>query len=106
MAESHVLSALKAKRDEYRRVIRIYEGRLKKANADLASIKSALRIFGEQAEEPLLRRRSLFAARQLPRLIFDTLREASDGLDTCEIVHAVMLAKGLDAGDATLKKRL
>jgi hypothetical protein len=40
------LSWFLSKREEYR-----YETRLKKANADLASINSALRIFGE--DEPL-----------------------------------------------------
>ncbi len=106
MAESHVISALKTKRDELRRAIRVYDGRHKKANADLSSINSALRIFGEEADEPPLRRRSLFAARQLPRLIFDALREAPAGLDTCEIVHAVMVANGMDSGDTALRKRV
>jgi hypothetical protein len=107
MAESHVISALQKKRIELQRAIGTYEGRLKRANADLASINAALRVFGDEAEEPpLFYRRSLFASSQLPRLIFDALRRRSNGLDTNEITDAVMLASGLDAGDNALRRRV
>ncbi|MGO9543276.1 MAG: hypothetical protein ACLPPF_00560 [Rhodomicrobium sp.] len=63
MAESNIISALKAKRDELRRAIRVYEGRLNKAKFDLSSGDATLRVFGDEAEEPLLRRQSLFPVR-------------------------------------------
>ncbi|MGB9025602.1 MAG: hypothetical protein WCC40_06530 [Rhodomicrobium sp.] len=97
---------MRSKRGELQRTIRSYEGRLKKAKADLASISAALRVFGEEAEEPLFKKQSLFPVRHLPRLIFDALRRRNDGLDTGEIVEAVMLASGMDAGDRTLRKRV
>ncbi len=106
MAEPHVISALRTKSDELQRAIRSYESRLKKAKFDLASINAALRVFGEEAEEPLFNRQSLFPVRELPRLIFDALRRRKDGLDTGEIAEAVMLASGMDAGDNALRKRV
>lgn len=106
MAEPHVISALKTKREELQRAVRSYEGRLKKAKHDLASITAALRVFGDEAEEPLFNRPSLFPKRELPRLIFDALRRRKDGLDTGEIVEAVMKASGMDAGDNALRKRV
>ena len=63
MAEPHVISALKTKREELQRAVRSYEGRLKKAKHDLASITAALRVFGDEAEEPLFNRPSLFPKR-------------------------------------------
>jgi hypothetical protein len=106
MAEPHVISALQKKCIELQRAIRAYEGRLKRANSDLASINAALRVFGDEAEEPLFYRKSLFASRQLPRLIFDALRRRTNGLDTNEITEAVMLASGMDAGDNVLNRRV
>jgi hypothetical protein len=106
MAEPHVISALQKKRIELQRAINVYEGRLKKAKFDLASISAALRVFGDEAGEPLFNRQSLFPKCQLPRLIFDALRRRSNGLDTNEIVDAVMLASGMDAGDSALRKRV
>ncbi|MGO8777496.1 MAG: hypothetical protein ACLQKK_01035 [Rhodomicrobium sp.] len=106
MAESHIISALKTKREELQCAIGAYEGRLKKAKYDLASVTATLRVFGDEAEEPLLRRQSLFPVRELPRLIFDALRKRQDCLDTGEIVDAVMKASGMDAGDSALRKRV
>ena len=51
----------------------------------------------------------LFRRGELPRIIFDALREAKGGLDMEEIAGAVMRAEGIDADDpekvATVRQR-
>ena len=52
MAEPHVTSGLKAKREEIKRAILDQEQKLKSTRADLATINEALAIFGESSGEP------------------------------------------------------
>jgi hypothetical protein len=52
MSESHVVSGLKAKRDEIKRAVFEYQQKIKAARADLATINEALSIFGESSGEP------------------------------------------------------
>jgi hypothetical protein len=52
MAECHVVSSLKAKRDEIRPAILDQERKIKSVRADLATINEALSIFGESSGEP------------------------------------------------------
>ena len=100
MAESHVVSGLKAKQDEIRRQIRDLEKKLKDCRADLHTISDALRIFGDP--QKYAKEYRLFDRGERARIIFDALREAPSGLDTKELAVIVMKAKGLDLGETEL----
>jgi hypothetical protein len=67
MPESHVVSGLKAKRDEVKRAILDYEQKIKTARADLATLNEALAIFGEFSGNPkkYFERRQLFERGEL-----------------------------------------
>lgn len=76
MADSHVVSGLKAKRDEIKRAILDQERKIKSARGDL------------------------------PRIIFDALRDATRPLSTTELAAIVMQAKGFDTEDRELATRV
>jgi hypothetical protein len=101
MSESHVVSGLKAKRDEIKRGILDQERKIKAARADLATINEALAIFGESSGEPrtYFQRDQIFDRGDLPRIIFDALRAATRPLSTVELATIVMKAKGFDTED-------
>jgi hypothetical protein len=108
MAESHVVSGLKAKRDEIKRAIRDQEQKLKSTRADLATINEALAIFGETSKEPrtYYHRDQIFDRGDLPRIIFDALRAATRPLSTTELAAIVMQAKGFDTENRELATRV
>jgi hypothetical protein len=76
------------------------EKQIKACRSDLATISDALRIFGEPSK--YAREDRLFDRGERARIIFDTLREAPDGLDTKELAVIVMKAKGLDLDETEL----
>jgi hypothetical protein len=108
MSESHVVSGLKAKRDEIKRAILDHQRKIKAARADLATINEALSIFGESSGEPrtYFQRDQIFDRGDLPRIIFDALRNATRPLSTIELAAIVMQAKGFDTEDRELATRV
>jgi hypothetical protein len=108
MAECHVVSSLKAKRDEIRRAILDQERKIKSVRADLATINEALSIFGESSGEPrtYFQRDQIFDRGDLPRIIFDALRNATRPLSTTELAAIVIQAKGFDTEDRELASRV
>jgi hypothetical protein len=106
MAELHVISGLKAKQDEIRKHIADLKKQVRSAQQELSTISKTLRIFGEN---PRIGGDKLFRRGELPRIIFDALREAKGGLDIEEIAGAVMRAEGIEADDpeafATVRQR-
>ena len=92
MADSHIISGLKAKQEEIRRRISELEKQIKACRSDLATISDALRIFGEPSK--YAKEGRLFDRGERARIIFDALRQAPDGLDTKELAIVVMKAKG------------
>jgi hypothetical protein len=104
MAEPHVVTALTAKRAELAGQIQALDKRVAQLRADLVHVDAVLRMFATNpatipAKRPY-RRRRWFGDGELPRRILDTLRASDAPLSAAEIAGRVMVAKGLDAGDA------
>jgi len=108
MTDSHVVSGLKAKRDEIKRAILDHEQKIKTARADLATLNEALAIFGEFSGNPkkYFERRQLFERGELMRIIMDAFRDAPDGLTTRELTEIAMEAKSFDLEDDKLFARV
>jgi hypothetical protein len=106
MAESHVISGLKAKQEEIKKRISDLKKEVRSAQLELSTVSKTLRIFGEN---PRTGGDKLFRRGELPRIIFDALREAKGGLDIEEIAGAVMKAEGIEVDDpetlATVRQR-
>ncbi len=101
MADSHIISGLKAKQEQIRREIRDLEKKLQASRKDLATITDALRVFGEAQSKA--KPEKLFGRGERSRISLDALREAPDGLDTKEITAAIAKAKGLSLNDVELR---
>jgi hypothetical protein len=106
MAESHVVSALVAKRAELAGQIQALDKQVAQLRADLVHVDAVLRMFAPTADPAAIpakrpyRRRRWFKNGELPRRILDTLRGSEMPLSAAEIAGRVMVAKGLDADDA------
>jgi hypothetical protein len=107
MAEPHILSTLRRKRDDIQAVIESYEAKIEAAKHDLAAVNATLRLFelsGETLQFP--------AYVDLGRLwkrgeIVAVCREAlaAEGpLDTRELAVRVLRAKGLDEHDKVMRQ--
>jgi hypothetical protein len=109
MAEPHILSTLRGKRDDIQAAIDSYEAKIEAAKHDLAAVNATLRLFelnGETLQFP--------AYVDLGRLwkrgeIVAVCREAlaAEGpLDTRELAVRVLRAKGLDEHDKVMRQTL
>jgi hypothetical protein len=107
MAEPHILSTLRRKRDEIENVIAAYRAKIEEAERDLSAVAATIRLFelnGEPREFP--------AYADLGRLwkrgeIVAVCREAlaKEGpLDTRELALRVVNAKGLDGCDRVIRQ--
>ncbi|WP_026605916.1 hypothetical protein [Methylocapsa acidiphila] len=105
MAESHVVSALVAKRAEIAGVIAQTERQLGQFRADLVHLDAALRLFAPELEPktiPAMRVRQAdlwFEQGELPRRMLDALRRADEPIRAPDVVRAVMIDKGLAPAD-------
>lgn len=108
MADPIVISQLRKKREEIQRAITDLELRLREARADLSTVNSTLRIFGEESGEPRLYidRLTLFHSGELTRIVYGALREAPDGLDTSELADIAMRHKGYSPDDKVVRARV
>jgi hypothetical protein len=110
MTETHVVSALRAKRAEIGGYIHELEKKIGRLRANLIQIDESLRLFSPGADPDAIqpkrpyRRTRYFAARELSRRCVDTLREANPTpMTTAQVAVIIMLAKGYPADDAALK---
>ncbi|MGO9472346.1 MAG: hypothetical protein ACLPWS_02790 [Rhodomicrobium sp.] len=76
------------------------EGEIKACRCDLVSISDALRIFGDP--DAYVKPEAMFGRGDLSRVIFDALRETSEGIDIPSLTEIVMRANGFDLADAML----
>lgn len=108
MADSHVVSGLRAKKAEVLRAIADYEDKIKAARAALVTLNEALAIFGEFTGNPkrYFERHQIFERGELFRIIFDALRDAPAGLMTTELAAIAIKAKDIPAHDTELQKRV
>lgn len=100
MAESHIISGLKAKQHEIRRRISELEDEIKVCRCDLVSISETLRIFGDP--DAYVKPEALFSRGDLARTIFDALRGSPEGLDLRQLTDIVAKANNLDLNDTKL----
>ncbi|HYD31557.1 MAG TPA: hypothetical protein VEB64_11965, partial [Azospirillaceae bacterium] len=84
MAESHVVSALRAKRDELAGIITALERQIAQARADLTHVDATLRLFAPDLTPDTIKpkavrhRDGVFHMGELPRLILDYLRHSPE----------------------------
>ncbi len=110
MTETHVVSALRAKRAEISGHIYDLEKKIGRLRASLLHVDASIRLFSPEANPDTIpmkrtyRRTRYFAARELPRRCLDALREANGTQMTgTQIATIAMLAKGMSAEDDALR---
>jgi hypothetical protein len=105
MATPLGVSMLTKKRDKIRDIIAMYEAKLNQAQADLAHVNAALRLFAATGEPedfpPYVDLNRVFRRGETTQFCLKTLREEGP-LDTRQLTVRLMKAKGLDAGDKVL----
>lgn len=109
MAEPHAISILRKKRDRIRDTIAKYEARLKEAQADLAHVIAAMRLFeiDSNADDfpAYVDLNRVFRRGETTTFCLDTLR-AEGPLDTRELTARLMRQKGLDEHDKVLSQAI
>ncbi|WP_442754489.1 hypothetical protein ACNHKD_16065 [Methylocystis sp. JAN1] len=110
MADPQILTTLRRKRDEMEAAIRAYEKKTEALRRDLAHVNATLRMFeinGEHEVFPVhMDLARLFKRGEVFRICQAALEAAPEGLDTRELALAVIRAKGMDEGDAVLRKAI
>ena len=107
MTEPNVVLTLRRKRDEIENAIAAYRGKLEEAERDLSAVAATLRLFelGDQREQfPAYADISRLWKRGEIVKVCRAALEAEGPLDTRELALRVLRAKGLDEGDAVLRK--
>jgi hypothetical protein len=105
MAETHVVSALMAKRSEVAGAIADLERRAAQQRADLVHVAAVLRLYAPDLQPDCIpsravrRRNGWFKLGELVRMVLDILRVAPAPMPTREIAAAVMTRRGLDPAD-------
>jgi hypothetical protein len=106
MAEPHVLSALKGKRHDIEQAIATYEKRLAEARRDLAHVNATVQLF-EAGDAGDVRAwtdiHRLFRRGEIVAICKAALAQEGP-LDTRELSHRVMAAKGFNGEDNELRK--
>lgn len=98
MAEQHIISTLRAKHDDWERIIRDYEEKVEAARHDRMHVNFTLRLFeldGPHEIRPFGADVSrLFKRGKLAEFCKEALAKAPDGWDTRELVKAGSSPKG------------
>jgi hypothetical protein len=109
MSETHVISALRAKRAEVSGSIHDLEKKVKRMRANLAHIDATIRVFAPDLNPDSIppkrryRRTRYFAHAELSRRCLDALRAANGTPITApEIAKAAMTDKGMSVDDDAL----
>jgi hypothetical protein len=111
MAETHVLSALLAKRSELAGKIEFTQTELRQLIIDLDNLDATIRLFEPEIDleaikpKPLPARNTAFRG-EVTRIVLSTLRKADKPLPVYEITMHVMVARSLNAADKPLLKVL
>ena len=109
MIETHVVSALRAKRAKISGYIHELEKKIGRLRASVIHVDESLRLFSPDADPDAIppkrpyRRTRYFATRELSRRYVDTLRETNPTPMTTAQIAVIMLAKGYPADDDALK---
>lgn len=111
MAETHVLSALIAKRAELAGKIEFVQSELRQAIIDLDNLDATIRLFDPNIDleeikpKPLPARNTVFRG-EVSRIVLTGLRKAQRPLPTHEVTLQVMVARSLSAADKPLLRVL
>jgi hypothetical protein len=103
------VSRLLAKRTELARIVAVLQKELDQYRADLAHIDGALRVLRADADPSAVqpgrryKKTQYFGHNELSRLCMDTLRLAAEPLTAEGVTLRIMVAKSLDARDASLR---
>jgi len=102
MSETHVISALRAKRLEIAAHVHDTEKKLVKLRASLANLDAAMNLLTPNHPDAVpprrgYRRTKYFARNELPRLTLDALRKASGPITAGEIAAGAIRDSGLPA---------
>src|ERR1019366_9182788 len=102
MSETHVISALRAKRLEIAAHVHDTEKKLAKLRASLAKLDAAMNLLTPGHPDALsprrgYRRTKFFARNELPRLTLDALRKATGPITASEIAARAVRDKELPA---------
>ena len=111
MAESSTITILRNKAIEIEHRISAYEREIELARRNLVAVQTTLVVFQCENGEPYHSQRpvslsKLFRRGELPRIIFDALREAPEGLDTRELSAVCLRDRGLDNSDIVLRRSM
>lgn len=110
MADPQIVTTFRRRRDEMEAAIRAYEKKTEALRRDLAHVNATLRMFelnGEHEVFPVhMDLTRIFKRFEIGRLCHEALAAAPEGLDTRELALAVIRAKGMDEGDAVLRKAI
>ncbi|GAB6142291.1 hypothetical protein JCM14076_30200 [Methylosoma difficile] len=102
MAETHVISALVAKRSELAGLVEHHRKEIAKLSEDIALLDSTIKMFEPgyriQTIKPkrFQRKNAFFKRGEANRTILDILRESGKPLSTVEIARVVSALKGFD----------
>jgi hypothetical protein len=105
MAESHLVSALVAKRSEVAGLIADLERKTAQQRANLVHVDAVLRLYAPELEPDCIpsravrRRNGWFKPGELVRMVLDALRVAPAPMPAREIAAVVMSLRGLDPAD-------
>ncbi len=110
MAEPQIVNTLRSKRDELERIIGSYEKSIEAARRDLSHVNATLQLFERGADPKAYPTRMgiirVFKRGEIFGLCKAALADSPEGLDTRELALAVIRSKGMDAGDAVLRKAI
>jgi hypothetical protein len=113
MSETHVISALRAKRAEVSGYIRDLENKVKRYRANLVHIDATIRVFAPNlnpdsiAPKRRYQRSRYIAKGEISRAVLDALRRANgQPIKTATVVDSLMAAKGFQPDDIALAESI
>lgn len=112
MTETHVLSALKAKRSEIMGHIGALEEQANTWRARLAHIDGAILIFSPETDPSAIPTKKryvqtgYFKGGELARGVSDALRKAGEPISARDVAKTILAAKGLPQDDTHLTHRI
>jgi hypothetical protein len=108
MAEPHIVTTLRSKRDELERIIGSYEKATDAARYDLSHVNATLQLFERGADPKAYPSKMsiirLFKRGEVFAICKAALAQAPNGMDTRELALAVIRSKALDECDTVLRK--
>lgn len=102
MAESHVISALAAKRSELAGQINFHKAEIAKLTQEIKMLSDTIKLFDPEYNVQTIKTKHLrknnafFSRNEAGRIILDFLRLSDKPVSTNEIARSVMDSKGID----------